>query len=294
MKTKLWKVIAAVALCAALLAPVAAFAAARYPTETGVVTDDANALSQDMVAALVDYADEVDDDTNVKLHVVLVHFLDGVDAQTYADTLFDRWKLGKKDFLLLGAVGEDSFASASGKDVKEHLSDSGAKSLLFSSGFSELFKSQQYDAAFGKYFVAFNDMLAKQYDEQVSLNGTLAAYKNATVEKESVTAATDTAKDFWKNAVSASSELWNSAMSSITESVDNYNSYREKNDNKPAKGLSSTGWIVLVVIILIIFGQSSPARKARKNYRGGCGCSPLGWIIGGLGLGALFSKHGKH
>ena len=289
MKKNLWKALMILTLCVVLLAPVAAVAArpaaARYPTLTGVVTDDANALSQSVITDTATYAEDLEDETDVKLHVALVHFLDGVDVQTYADTLFTRWNLGDNDFLLVGAIGEDSFASVAGADVKRHISDSNAQNLLFSSGFSELFRSQQYDAAFSKYLIAFNKLVAKQYGETISMDQLFTAYQTSTG-----TSTSNAGQSLWQTAAEMGSTVWNNAMGSITQNVDSYNSYREHTEGQNGRGLSPTGWIVLVVIILIIFGQSNPARKARKAYRGGCGCSPLGWIVGGLGLGAWLNN----
>jgi hypothetical protein len=70
-------------------------------------------------------------------------------------------------------------------------------------------------------------------------------------------------------------------MDSIGDSVQHYRDTRREDEN--GGGLSTGGWIVLVIIVLIVLGQTGPARRAG---RGGCGCSPIGWLFGGLGLGA--------
>ena len=287
------KKIALILMAIALLAPAAAPAEARYPAQGSVITDDANVLSQSMAGDIAAYAETLKDHTDVNLHVALVQFLDGEPVQTYTDRLFTRWELGENDLLVLGTAAEDSFATASGAAVKAKLSDASLKSLLYASGFSDAFQSQRYDEAFGALFVAFNDLAEKQYDEKIALNKLFAAYQpSQTAQADSGTAQPDVQAAV-QNAASAvvdtTSQLWTSAVNAITHNVENYQNYHEQR-NDSTGGLTPAGWIVLAVIALIIFGQSNRARRARRA--GGCGCSPIGWIIGGLGLGALFGHRG--
>ena len=62
---------------------VSALADARMPALRGALTDEADVLSGTMSTAITEYADTVDDETDMDLYVVFVHFLDGLDAQTY-------------------------------------------------------------------------------------------------------------------------------------------------------------------------------------------------------------------
>lgn len=295
MKTSIWKALAAWMLALLLvLLSTAALGEARYPTPGGVLTDDANALSQSMARDIAAYAGQAESETGLKLHVALVLFLDGEPVQTYADTLFTRWELGAQDILLLGAAGEDTFALSTGTEARAHLSDTSLKSLLYATGFADAFRSQRYDAAMGAFFVAFNDLLNKQYDADLKLGSLFADYQPVT---QTAAAATGTAAGSIGNAVDnamqsvvdATSSLWNSTMDSITGNVQDYQTYQDQNTD--SHGLTPLGWIVLAVIALIIVGQTEPVRRARRG--GGCGCSPIGWILGGLGLGALFSRRGS-
>ncbi len=283
MKARFFKAFAAFLTIAALLVPAFALAAARYPAQSGALLDDANALSDAMAKELSEFAETADDEANVKVHIALVHFLDGLDAQTYANNLFARWELGEDDFLLLGAVGEDAFASASGKDVKEKFSDSNAQSLLFSSGFSELFKAQQYDAAFAKYFLRFADMLNKKFDAGIDTDELFPDYQEKAQQPAATQKPSATAEDY-------GSALWTSVIDSIGDSVDQYQNYQHQRNTESSSGLNGRGWLVLGVIILIIFSQSDPVRKARRGGKSGCG--PLGWILTGFGLHSLFGR--KH
>ena len=137
-------------LCLLLaLTPLSALSAARMPACRGAVTDDANVLSAQTAADLAEYAARLEDETGIALHVALVHFLDGVEVQSYANTLFDLWELGSEHLLIVGAAGEDVFAASAGSAVVDKLGGSSLENLLFtSSSFSALFRSQQYDAAF--------------------------------------------------------------------------------------------------------------------------------------------------
>ena len=289
MRTSFWKATAVLALALMLLFSSFALGEARYPALGGVVTDDANALSQTMAADMATYAKKLADNTQVQLHVALVLFLDGETVQTYADTLFTRWKLGENDLLVVGAAAEDTFAIVSGTGVKAKLSDASLKGLLYSSGFSDAFKTQRYDAAFGSLFVALNDLVGKQYGAQIALGELFRAYQ-PDANPQTVTPATtpqDSLQSAMNTVVDTTSQIWAKTMNSITSSVQDYKQYDSSKDESGG-GLTPGGWIVLAVIVLIIFGQSEPARRARRG--GGCGCSPIGWIVGGLGLGALFGR----
>ena len=254
--------------------PLAAQAAARMPEERSIVTDDADVLSPGTVKELESYFEDVRDETGISLHVAIVHFLDGIDAQTYADALFDKWLLGQDDVLLLGAAGEDSFATAMGREAQKILGRTNAENLMFtSSQFSALFRQQRYDEAFGAYCMAFNALLSKQTDANIRINGRFG--QTSTQPKQANR--------------NYASELWDEVMESITESsVDYQNVYREHQQEE--NGLTAGGWLVLVILIFIVFRQD----KSKRRYRGerkGC----LGWLFGILGINVLWNVlRGRH
>lgn len=283
MKNTILKTLIALMLAAVLLTG-AAQGEARYPAQNGALTDDANALGQTMAKDIAAYAEKVESETNARLHVALVLFLDGEPAQTYADGLFIRWQLGENDLLLLGAAAEDSFAVTAGDKVP--LSGASLKNLLYSSGFSTAFENQRYDEAFGKFFIAFNAQLAKQEDTQIKLGSLFEDYQAGATTQTVAEAAQTTVETTTQAAIDSASAIWTSTINSVADSVQNYRDYHSSRSDENG-GLSTGGWIVLVIIALLIFGQ----RRGAKRGRGGCGCSPIGWIIGGLGLGALFDRH---
>ncbi|MEG0268891.1 MAG: TPM domain-containing protein [Clostridia bacterium] len=266
-----------------------ALGAARMPANRGVLTDDANVLSGQTAADIASYAELAKDQTGLMPHVVIVHFLDGLDAQTYVNELFANWNLQKNDILLLGAAGEDSFAIAMGKDAKERLGQKNAETLLYtSSAFGNLFRSQQYDEAFGAYFVALNTLLNKQCDTSMKLGKLFAGAQEQ--NKPSKPAKAVSVQDF-------GSAIWNEVLGAMQEKPRVHEVEQEprvEHDN----GMGAGGWIVLLVIIGIIFGQSDPVRRARRNnprsYRSyGCGCSPLGWLFSIFGLNVLIDSFRK-
>lgn len=266
------------ALCLILLAvPFCALGAARLPAERGVVTDDADVLSAELVSGIEEYASEVEDETGLELHVALVHFLDGLDAQTYANALFEKWELGDSDILLLGAAGEDSFATAMGEEAKSLLGEKNAENLLFtSSSFSTQFRAQAYDQAFRSYFSGFNSLLKKQTGAEISLNN-LGISDSRTVPSPTVSP-----KEY-------SSQLWEEVMEAVRDSSEDYQVYHETRRSSE-NGLSAGGWIVLVVLIAIVFSQSGPVRRRRRSgERRGCGCSPFGWLMSLFGVNALMN-----
>lgn len=257
-----------------LLVPAVAVAAARMPAMRGVVTDDADVLGAQTAADIAAYAEMVEDETDIRLHVALVHFLDGLDVQTYADQLFAKWELGEDDMLLVGAAGEDSFATAMGKDVQQTLGKSNAENLMYtSSAFSGLFRSQQYDAAFCAYFQAMNTLISKQMGQTIRLGKLFGTVETA---EESI-------------GQSFGSQLWAEVMESIYDTSESHQEYQEVHRQQES-GMTAGEWLVLLVLIGIVFSQSGPARKGRRKReyrRYGCGCSPLGWIFSLFGINVL-------
>ena len=283
MKKRLWAAGFALLIICTCLTMGAALAQARYPEVHSVVTDDANVLSKKMVEDIVSYQAAVQSRTGVSIHVAIVHFLDGVDVQTYANTLFARWALGGNDVLLLGAAGEDTFASVSGISVAEKWNAGNAQSMLFTSGFGELFKAQQYDAAIGQYLVAFADMLNKQYNADINALRLLPNYAKAIgsgAEKAQVeTPASE--KRTWQDYASG---MWGGFQENFNDNAKKYGESREQRVRE-SDSANRGGWLVLVLLGILILGQ----RRVRGRYadrRGcsGCGCSPLGWLFVLLGL----------
>lgn len=260
---------AALCLLLALVMTTAA-AAARLPARRGTVTDDADVLGAQTASDIAAYAETVEDESGLRLHVALVHFLDGLDAQSYADALFDAWALGDWDVLLLGAAGEDAAAAAMGAEAARLLGRQSAESLMYtSSGFSALFAGQQYDAAFNAYFRAFNALLSKQTGTQLPLEGRFGSVSEGA------------------HVPAGGSRLWDEVMNAISQSSEQREQARA---DRPDNGLGAGSWIVLALLALILFGQYRSRRPGANARRDGCGCSPLGWIVSLFGLNVLIDS----
>ena len=258
---------------AMLLLPVGALGAARMPEWRGSINDSADVLSAQTVSDLAEFAKQVTQAANVDLHVVTVHFLDGTDVQTYAEKLFDKWQLADDDLLLVCAAGEDSFATAIGETAVQLIGRNNAENLLYtSSEFGELFRTQQYDAAMAAYCKGLNNLLEKQTGDSVRMDGLFGQ------------SAEDEADPFDVYG----GELWSDVMEAISETSADYQNHYDEAEREE-EGLTAGGWIVLIILIFIVMRQSRPLKHGpRKRRRSGCGCSPLGWLIGLLGLGFLF------
>jgi len=255
-------------LLALVILPAYAFAAARMPAMRGAVTDDANVLSQQIMADVTEYAQLLEDQTGIGLHIAIVHFLDGFDAQTYANRLFEKWELGSDDLLLLVAAGEDVCATAMGEEVTDRLGRANAENLMYtSSDFASLVRTQQYDAAFNAYFTAFNVLAEKQTGEKIRMGTMFGSQPEQTTPSQTF-----------------GSELWEEVMEALEDSGVEYQAHWERHEYEE-EGLTAGGWIVLLVLAGIVVSQSRKPGKRR-----GCGCSPLGWLFGLLGLGFLFKR----
>ena len=255
-----------------VLLPAAALGAARMPEWRGNINDSADVLSAQTAADLSEFSKLVTQESGVDLHVAIVHFLDGMEAQPYAEALFEKWMLTDEDMLLVCAAGEDSFATAMGSAAEHIIGRANADNLLYtSSEFGQLFRTQQYDAAMAAYCKGMNTLLEKQTGGSVHMDGLFGERAIAAPEQPDV----------------YGGELWREVMDAINEtSVDYQNHFMEA--EREENGLTAGGWIVLIILIMIVLRQNK--RDRRRERRSGCGCSPLGWIAGLLGLGFLFKR----
>lgn len=279
-----------------VLCSTAALAAARMPQSRGVLTDDADVLSAAVSAAITEYAGDVENEVDVNLHVAIVHFFDGLDAQTFANRLFEKWELGKEDLLLVCAAGEDSYATALGSEVEKELGKQNVDNLLYtSSEFSAHIARQEYDLAFAKYFAAFNELINKRFDSSVTLPKTLASvgsYNGGAVQEYQ--SQPSGLGGLWNQITSGVAgereetvympSLWTQTMQGVVDNSADYTHYTEQDSSN---GIGVGGWIILIILILIIFSQSHPVRKAKRSYRKSGGSKPLGWIGALIGLSVL-------
>ena len=145
-----------------------------------------------------------------------------------------------------------------------------ADNLLYtSSEFARLFRSQQYDAAAGAFCAGLNNLLEKQKGASIRMDGLFGQLAMTVPQK---------IDEYY-------SQISSEVLDAVTEAAALYRSHHRKAEREE-NGLTAGGWIVLIVLAVIVMRQNKHARARRT----GCGCSPLGWIIGLLGLGFLFNK----
>ena len=240
-------------LCLVLLAlPLCSFADVRMPELRSNINDSADVLSAAMNADLATFSKNVTKKADIDLYMATVHFLDGMEVQLYADELFAKWGLDEKDILLVGAAGEDSFALHMGAAVEEKLGRTNVDNLLYiSSEFAQLFRTQQYDAAYASFCISLNLLLEKQTGNSVRIDG---LFSNAALTLQEQISA-------------YSEELWSDVRDSIDRSTVIYRD-RYDREEREQDGMTAGGWLVLAVLIIVLFRQSKKDRNVKKGCSG--------------------------
>ena len=210
-------------------------------------------------------ADEVKDETGVRLYLATVDFLDGATLPEYGAGLRDKRDLGKKDLLLLMAAGEDTFGFFGGESVNEKLSVSAQEKLL-STAFQAKFLAQDYDGALASLGPALARELGKCYGETISTAGLFGQAQ----EVEQLTA-----------------QQWLERQVAQATAAPRQESLRDRVTQEDEDSGISFGKVVLTVFLLmVIFGGDR--RRRRGCGCSGCGCAPFSSLLAGLGLWKLW------
>lgn len=268
MKMKRWTALFVCLLLAFGMLP--AGAAVRLPDYRGVVTDDANVLSLSMVKAVEEVSAAIAKKCDVTLYVAMVHFLDGTAPDRYAQLLFEQWKLDETAILLLGAAGEDACAVHIGAKAAAKLGKNNLEHLLFASGFSERFAACAYDEATAQLLLEFGDLCERQTGERLHISRLVP-------------------RDYAGNTapISTIDQLLHGR--SVNSS---HSSNRQTEEDDDDDGLSIGEWVLIGFLIFVVFSRSGAGKKfsdGRRRYerRSGCGCSPIGWLLGLFGITRL-------
>ena len=254
-----------------LFACLPACAAPRYPERQGGTTDAAAVLSQSTLRDLATYAQRLKDETDIDLFVVTVDFLDGETLSSYGEGLFTQWKLDDDSLLLLLAVGEDKFATFSGKDVTRRLSRQ-VQDKLLSTSLEGPFLRQAYDEAIANFIPALTQEINKAFDADVSVGGLFgqAGSESLSVEEWA---------DEW-------ARRWD-AVHDEEPAPDSVGDRVTREDK--STGFSLGKVLLTVFLLMVIFGNFSD-RRGRHGRRRGCGCAPFSSILAALGLWKLWDK----
>ncbi|MBQ8536559.1 MAG: TPM domain-containing protein, partial [Clostridia bacterium] len=239
-----------------------------YPERGGAVNDYANVLSSQMAAQLEAFHESLKEKTGVGFYLANLHFLDGQDIKTYAETLFAQWGLGENDLLVLLAVGEDNYYSCAGRELTKKFPDA-SQQILLSQHLQKPFVTQQYDQAMADYIPALAASLGKTFGETVPLTGAMAPQATP-----GPTARVDWARLF-------AEDDWEDRLEDKVEN----SLERILRGEEKGSGISLGKTLTIAFVLWLIFGK----KKRRRGLKG-CGCSPIGWILAALGLQKFFDK----
>lgn len=152
-----------------LLNPTAALAVVE-PTSAGYVNDYANVLSDETEQYIIEQSAALDQATGAQVVVVTVDFLDGMDIENYAYTLFNEWGIGDAEknngLLLLLAIGEDNYWAMQGKGLEGVLSSGVLGDYLYEY-LEPDFATGNYDAGVMQVCTAFYGW----FEDYYSLDG---------------------------------------------------------------------------------------------------------------------------
>lgn len=119
-------------LCGCLIA--AAALAIEVPYLTGRVTDNAEVLKAETQQQLAAYLKSYEEETTNQIAVLTVPSLDGEDIESYAEQVFNTWKLGRKGkdngVLLLVAPNERRMRIEVGYGLEGRLTDVAASRII--------------------------------------------------------------------------------------------------------------------------------------------------------------------
>ena len=266
MKRFLSLLVAMLVLCVCL----PACAAPRYPERQGGTTDAAAVLSQSTLRDLSAYADRLEDETGIRLSVVTVDFLDGETLTRYGEGLFAQWKLDDDSLLLLLAVGEDRFATFSGRDVTRRLSRQ-VQDKLLSTSLEGPFLRQAYDEAIASFIPALTQEINKAFDADVSVGGLFGQAGTESLSAEEWA-------DEW-------ARRWNAAHPGAESSQGSVGDRVTREDK--STGFSLGKVLLTIFLLMVIFGNH---RSRRGRRRSGCGCMPFSSVLAALGLWKLWDR----
>lgn len=237
--------------------------------DSGAVQDSAAVLKAETLRDLRELSRRSEAETGIALAVETRHFLGGADVQAYAARLLKGLSDPDNSLLLLMVIGEESYALAAGSGAERWL-NAQARETLLSTRFRPAYLDRDYDRALVGLFLSAAERIAAAKGAEVRTNDLFGR------EAPAVTAAPTAApRPTYKviDLTGPNSILGESVRPQRTDRPD-----RGRDDED--RGLSIGGIVILGLVLSMVFG--------RKGDRRGCGCGPLGWILGAFGLSKLF------
>lgn len=233
-------------LAVLLMAPSAALAVVDAPADV-YVGDYAGVLTEETEQYIITQNQKLAEATGAQIVVITVDFLDGMEIEDYAYTIFNDWGIGSSEknngLLLLLAIGEENYYAMQGQGLEGVLSSGTLGDYLYDY-LEDDFAAGDYDAGVYKVFNAFLDWFSTYYDLEVT--GT----QNAAVQKPQSGITTDKTPD---------------------RIPDRTHESMQQTEKKGGISLGTIIVIAVVVIILISMNNRRKDRKNKKNNRPGGG-----------------------
>lgn len=212
----------------------AAKIAPRYPKQDGYATDAARILSGTTLEDLGTVDKRLDKADVLRLKIATVDFLDGQDAEAYADALFQRWDLDDEDVLLLLAVGSGECAISAGSDAARKLTPAIQEELL-QQHVKPVLDKTDYEDAVVDFTLAFVSEVNRLYGKRISTAG-----------------------------------LFGKSASGMFDGIDQLDFGLADNDGgsfftreDKGTGFSFLKVVLIVVVLLVVFGSRSQKTRSR-------------------------------
>ena len=218
--------------------PTAALAVVEAP-ESIYVGDYANVLSDETEQYIIEKNQALAAATGAQIVVVTVDFLDGMEIEDYAYTIFNEWGIGDAEknngLLLLLTIGEENYWAMQGQGLEGVLSSGTLGDYLYDY-LEPDFAVGDYDAGVYQVFRAFLGWFVNYYDlseQDLSLNGD------------------------WSG-------------SGVGSTVGNPGASHDENDRDRYEKTKSSGdllWILIIAIIIIILISMHNRKKDQNNKK---------------------------
>jgi len=266
--------------------PLNTLAAVRYPAKTDLaVSDNANILPEQTITDLNTFHETLKNKTGVKLWVVTVHFLDGMNVSSFGHEVFRQWNLDDEDLLMIVSSGDEECTTIAGSALANRFQEESQQHLL-SAYFLKDFQNEQYEAAFRQYIPQLASSLGKQYGVSVS-SANLFGIPSIT-PTAAPTVAPSGNNDSWMDYLPGGSMFFSEWEENDKQPEATSRPYQEDKSS----GFSLGSLFILLILFSLIFGSRRRRLYDRTGCMG-CGCGPLGWIFAGLGLNELFKNRSR-
>ncbi len=130
------------------------------------VNDYADVISDEAETEMLALGEALDEKTGAQIVVVTVDFFDGPDIESYANAIFDSWRMGDKTknngFLVVLSVGDRAIQPTVGAGLEKYLSFSALGSIADTYAIPYLAKDD-YSTGLLEYYKAIVNKVASVY-----------------------------------------------------------------------------------------------------------------------------------